>query len=133
MFGKKASRWIDGKSLERDRSRFGAELKNWRNSVYKRDNYTCQECGNKGIIHAHHIIEWAKDESKRFDIDNGITLCIKCHGKIHGKDFTNRGKNKCLDCGKQIKNESKRCARCATIKQWEIQKGIRKELESCQK
>ena len=28
---------------------------NWRDSVLKRDNYTCCHCGFKGSIHVHHI------------------------------------------------------------------------------
>ena len=85
MVGNKAPTWKDGKSLERDRARFGTELKEWRKSVFKRDNYTCQHCGNKTYLHAHHIIEWAVDESKRFEISNGITLCVECHSKVHGR------------------------------------------------
>ena len=85
MVGDKATRWVDGKSLERDRARLGTQLKAWRKEVFMRDNYTCQECGVKGFIHAHHIKEWALYEDKRFDIDNGITLCVNCHSKIHGR------------------------------------------------
>jgi 5-methylcytosine-specific restriction endonuclease McrA len=86
MVGNKAPTWKDGKSLERDRARFGSELKEWRMQVFKRDKFTCQHCQNKKQLHAHHIIEWAKDESKRFDIKNGITLCEKCHSKVHGRN-----------------------------------------------
>lgn len=120
MVGEKAPGWIDGKSLERDRARHGAELRYWRKQVFKRDNYTCQHCGDKRQIQAHHIIEWAKDESKRFDVDNGLTLCIDCHGKVHGRDFRHRAKKKC-ECGKQIKRESKYCRSCSSKKQWERQ------------
>jgi hypothetical protein len=42
MVGEKSSRWIDGKSLERDKARLGTELKEWRTKVFKRDDYTCQ-------------------------------------------------------------------------------------------
>ena len=121
MFGEKSSSWKDGKSLERDRARFGTKLKEWRNAVFKRDNYNCKHCNEKKHLQAHHIIEWAKDESKRFEIDNGITLCIECHGKVHGRDFTHREKNKC-ECGKIIKKESSYCHSCATKKQWEMKK-----------
>jgi 5-methylcytosine-specific restriction endonuclease McrA len=85
MIGPKSAKWIDGKSLERDRARLGTELKHWRKKVYSRDNYTCQHCQSKGYLHAHHIIEWAKDETQRFNVDNGITLCVDCHSKVHGR------------------------------------------------
>lgn len=92
MVGSKAPTWKDGKSLERDRARFGTELKEWRKAVFKRDNYTCQHCNEKKYLHAHHIIEWAVDESKRFDVDNGLTLCVKCHSKVHGRNIGHRSK-----------------------------------------
>lgn len=85
MVGDKAPTWIDGKSLERDRARLGTELKKWRNEVYKRDNYTCQKCGSKKELQAHHIIHWAKSEEHRFILENGITLCVECHSKEHGR------------------------------------------------
>ena len=87
MVGVKAPRWKDGKSLERNRARLSVFLKSWKKEVKARDNYTCQHCGSKKELHAHHIMEWAKDESKRFDVDNGTTLCIDCHGKVHNRNF----------------------------------------------
>ncbi len=53
----------------------------WRNEIFKRDNWTCQECSKKGKIQAHHIIPISIDKSKAFDLDNGKTLCIECHKK----------------------------------------------------
>jgi len=87
MVGVKSPRWKDGKSLERNRARLSVFLKSWKKEVKARDNYTCQHCGSKKELHAHHIMEWAKDESKRFDVDNGTTLCIDCHGKVHNRNF----------------------------------------------
>jgi len=53
-------------------------------SVYKRDDYTCQCCGERsGDLNAHHLdsYDWCKD--KRTDPDNGVTLCNSCHRKFH--------------------------------------------------
>ena len=59
--------------------------KEWRKEVYKRYNYTCQCCGDNtgGNLNAHHLdgYEWCIE--KRIDIDNGITLCEKCHKEFH--------------------------------------------------
>lgn len=55
----------------------------WRKSVYERDGYTCQECGSKKDLHAHHVKHWKDHPDLRFEITNGITLCYVCHSKKH--------------------------------------------------
>ena len=54
----------------------------WKARVNVRDNFTCQECGKKGN-EAHHKKSWKDYPELRFDISNGITLCLDCHKK-HG-------------------------------------------------
>jgi len=62
----------------------------WRRAVYGRDDFTCQVCGKRGgAIEAHHINNFAEHEDKRFDIENGATLCDPCHKKFHSI-FSNR-------------------------------------------
>jgi 5-methylcytosine-specific restriction endonuclease McrA len=55
----------------------------WRKAVYTRDDYTCQECGAKGNIVAHHVKPWAHYPELRFEVSNGITLCDDCHATKH--------------------------------------------------
>lgn len=60
--------------------------KEWRLSVFERDNYTCQCCGDDtgGNLVAHHILNYSEHPKLRVDVDNGITLCdIKCHKAFH--------------------------------------------------
>lgn len=53
---------------------------NWRLNIFERDKYTCQRCGEKGCyLSAHHIKGWAEYPKLRYDMDNGITLCLACH------------------------------------------------------
>lgn len=62
------------------------EYVNWRMSVFERDEFTCKICGQVGgSLQAHHIIRWVDSVKLRFEIDNGITLCKKCHKEIHRK------------------------------------------------
>jgi len=60
------------------------ELPVWRIQVFERDNFTCVECGSKKNLQAHHIKRWAEYPELRFDINNGTTLCKRCHSKTEG-------------------------------------------------
>ncbi len=53
----------------------------WRRLVFKRDDFTCQVCGERGAsLHAHHLRSWAKHPETRFEVSNGLTVCAKiCH------------------------------------------------------
>lgn len=58
--------------------------KDWRNRVFTRDDYTCQACYKKGgYLHAHHKNGFTHFPEVRFDTNNGITLCKKCHTEVH--------------------------------------------------
>ena len=72
-----------------------AEIKSWRiirAEAFKRDNYTCQDCGYKapqGVwgqsttgLEGHHIIPIYAGGDE-FDINNVITVCHQCHVKRH--------------------------------------------------
>lgn len=82
--GSKSSHWLGGITPERAKIRNSAEMLEWRKSVFQRDNYTCQICGVRGAhLHAHHIVPFSVDESLRFDVGNGQTLCKTCHKMVH--------------------------------------------------
>lgn len=83
MTGKNNPRWIDDVEYER-KERATNEYINWRRSVFERDRFTCQCCKNKSHdLVAHHIYNWKDNEDCRYDIDNGISLCSKCHYEFH--------------------------------------------------
>lgn len=76
------SNWyINGKSLEIYPLEFNKELKE---TIRKRDNYTCQICGksakdNGRALDVHHI-----DYNKQnLNPNNLISLCISCHMKTN--------------------------------------------------
>lgn len=56
--------------------------KRWRDKVFRRDHYTCQLCGDKGTLNAHHIKKKSRYPSLAHRVQNGITLCYKCHNAI---------------------------------------------------
>ena len=63
----------------------GGNSRVWSKQVMKRDNYTCQICGNSpsGNLNAHHLNAWNAFPEQRFDLDNGVTLCVDCHKEFH--------------------------------------------------
>jgi excinuclease UvrABC ATPase subunit len=82
--GENSHSWKGGISSINIRIRQSMEYRDWRESVFKRDNYTCQECKIRGVkINAHHIKSFAKFPELRFNITNGKTMCTKCHRYLH--------------------------------------------------
>ena len=79
--GAKNVGWKGGVTVERQRLYNTLEMKNWRRSIFQRDNYICQECESQQQLNAHHIKQVAGYPELQFDIDNGKTLCLECHKK----------------------------------------------------
>lgn len=82
--GDKNPNYIDGRTPENQRIRRGIEYRLWRESVFARDNWTCQKTGIKGgMLHSHHIKNFSDYPELRFAIDNGATLSKKSHKLFH--------------------------------------------------
>lgn len=80
--GSKSHFWKGGVTKENKRLRTTYEYRLWRKSVFERDDYTCQACGNRGCyLQADHIMPFSMYPEMRFDISNGRTLCVACHKK----------------------------------------------------
>jgi hypothetical protein len=79
--GEKNNKWKGGVTPEYARIRHSPEYKLWRKAVFERDHYTCIWCGDNtgGNLNADHIKPFADYPELRFAIDNGRTLCEKCH------------------------------------------------------
>lgn len=84
--GEKHSNWNPNiTDEERMIKRRIPEYREWRTSVYERDGYTCQICGDNkgGNLVAHHLNGYNWDKETRVDINNGVTLCDACHKNFH--------------------------------------------------
>lgn len=88
--GENAPNWKGGVTSLAELFRKRREYADWRISVYKRDDFTCQSCKRNNVrLHAHHILSFSEYPEKRLDVDNGITLCEKCHNPIYSGSFHN--------------------------------------------
>lgn len=84
MMGKDNPAWRGGVTPENHKIRTSIEMRLWRESVFARDNYTCQKTGKRGgKLHPHHIKNFADYPELRFAIDNGITFSDKSHREFH--------------------------------------------------
>jgi len=61
-------------------------------NALKRDNYTCQNCGALAD-HAHHVVPLARGGNDL--ISNLVSLCGRCHGGVHGVDWTHHRELTC--------------------------------------
>ena len=76
------------------------EYRIWRVAVIRRDN-VCQCCGSMDKRHAHHISDASNHPERRYDVENGVTLCNSrknggkaCHSAYHN-DFKGGYRRKC--------------------------------------
>ena len=57
----------------------------FRASVFSRDKYTCRMCGYKPgdifLLDAHHITDRTLMDNGGYVMENGVSLCGKCHIK----------------------------------------------------
>lgn len=91
MRGANHPHWIaDRSKLKKPRhncsDREVSKMQRWREAVFSRDNYTCQRCFVRGgRLQAHHILPYAKYEALRYEIGNGLALCVACHKAVHSR------------------------------------------------
>ena len=82
LLGENANRWIkDRTKIKKQEERNNPNDKHWKYQVYKRDNFKCKinnkDCG--GRMEAHHILRWRDYPELRYEVNNGITLCLNHH------------------------------------------------------
>lgn len=71
-------KWIaDRSKLAKRQERNDMAYKEWRRSVWTRDEFKCRINNSScfGRIEAHHILGWTAHPELRYEVTNGITLC----------------------------------------------------------
>lgn len=87
--GSKNHNWKGGISPINKIIRRSLRYREWREKVFKRDDWTCQKYkirSKKGIkiyLHPHHIKNFAEYPELRFVTNNGITLSEEAHKEFH--------------------------------------------------
>lgn len=97
--GSQSNFWKGGKTELTKRLRTFSKYRLWRESIFRKDNWTCVWCGarhgnGKAIVfNADHIkpfyllikennvatVEQALDCKELWEVENGRTLCVSCH------------------------------------------------------
>ena len=96
--GKKNGSWKGGITRLQILIRNNFFYRQWRSDVFTKDDFTCQNCGQKNsYLNAHHIksfssilqyyeittLKEALACKELWNINNGITLCKKCHRNLY--------------------------------------------------
>jgi len=80
--GINGSRWVENKKVNPFKGT--SKWRIWRQAVFARDNYTCQNCNKRGgYLEPHHIKSKQCFPELVFEVSNGITLCGDCHNQLH--------------------------------------------------
>ena len=124
--GERHYNWKGGVTKLGHKIRHSAKFYQWRKDVFSRDNWTCVWCNQRGVeLHPDHIKKLslivqehqiqtmiqAYDCIELWDVNNGRTLCVKCHGIRHNCKFGSKTRNYkhfiCIICNKDFKISSK--------------------------
>lgn len=107
--GERNPNWKGGITPLNQQVRHCLKYKEWIKAIFERDNYTCVLCGKRGsgdLEADHHpkyfcqimfdnkikTLEDAEKCSEMWDINNGRTLCMKCHKRGNIKPVKSRFK-----------------------------------------
>ena len=63
--------------------RLDNDFRNWKLEVKRLANHKCSICGSSKNLQSHHIESFKDNEKLRYDLKNGVCLCMKCHKAYH--------------------------------------------------
>jgi hypothetical protein len=74
------------KTAKRKKSKVKIADALWATCVKERANNECEMCGSIKLIQAHHIVPRTV-YSTRYELENGVALCFRCHFYVAHKDM----------------------------------------------
>lgn len=72
-----------GKKFDMTSMEYSFAIQAWARMIKKLDNNMCKNCDSTNNLNAHHLRPKNSFPELSLDLDNGITLCEKCHSKTH--------------------------------------------------
>lgn len=82
--GEKRWNWKGGITPERVSLRTNLEARLAREACFKRDDFTCRCCQQRGgKLNAHHVWPFQRFPQWKYEVWNLVTLCKACHDKFH--------------------------------------------------
>ena len=91
---KPRTRILDRIAAKRERE---AKALAFRLAVLTRDQHHCRACGRRvrrtveavpERAEVHHVLTRGAHPDKRFDLDNGLLVCLICHGRLQRHEMT---------------------------------------------
>lgn len=87
FLGSSNPNWKGAEVSDDVRERRSYDAKQWRLACRERDGNKCSLCNSTERLHVHHILSFKDYPERRWDINNGQTVCASCHEKIHNRSF----------------------------------------------
>ena len=86
--GDKHWSWKGGINYRDKHSLFNPDYISWRKRVFERDKFKCkmQNVDCVTAVQAHHILTWRDYPELRYNINNGITLCLAHHPRKRAEE-----------------------------------------------
>lgn len=82
--GDKRYNWKGGISGQQRLDRGSLHMRQARDACFKRDDYTCRCCQQRGgELNAHHVWPFQRFPQWKYETWNLVTLCKACHDKFH--------------------------------------------------
>jgi transposase-like protein len=82
--GEKRWNWKGGITPERVSQRTNLEARLAREACFKRDDYACRCCQQRGgKLNAHHVWPFQRFPQWKYEVWNLVTLCKACHDGFH--------------------------------------------------